>query len=108
MTTPASLSTEGRIIAGLAALSMKRKEFVGICKALNVPVSETSVSLSLAGKTTFSQWTGIALLNVMNELLELQKHYEIQMSWASSEGIATRLVERRMLASEATMANTQS
>jgi hypothetical protein len=96
MTAPASLSTEGKIISGLAALSMKRKEFVQICKALNVPVSETSVSLALAGKTTFTQWTSIALLNVMNELIALRDHYGVALNWTSGEGIATMLVQHRV------------
>jgi hypothetical protein len=92
---PASLSTEGRIISGLASLRMSRKEFVGICNALSVPVSEALVSLALSGKRTFSQWTGMAVLNVMNELTALRDHHGIALKWDSNE-IATLLVQRRM------------
>jgi hypothetical protein len=93
---PASLSTEGKIISSLAALHMSRKEFVGICRSLSIPISEASVSLALAGKTKFSLWTGLNLLNVMNELVALRNHHGVALNWTSSEDIATLLVQRRM------------
>jgi hypothetical protein len=93
---PASLSTEGKIISSLAALKMTRKEFVGICNALSVPISESLVSLALSGKRTFSQWSGMALLSVMEELKALRDHHGVALNWTSSESIASLLVERRM------------
>ena|ERR1700733_13875716 len=93
---PASLSTEGKIISSLAALHMSRKEFVGICRSLSIPVSEALVSLALSGKRTFSQWTGINLLSVTKELLALRDHHGVALNWTSSEDIATLLVQRRM------------
>jgi hypothetical protein len=96
MSTPASLSTEGQIITGLAALHMTRKEFVCICNALSIPVSEALVSLCLSSKRQFSQWTGMNLLSVMNELMALRDHHGVALNWSSSECIATLLVQRRM------------
>jgi hypothetical protein len=93
---PASLSTEGKLISSLAALQMNRKEFVRICQSLNVPVSEALVSLCLSGKREFSQWTGINLLSVMEELKGLRDHHEVALNWSSSETIASLLVQRRM------------
>ena|ERR1700730_2840996 len=93
---PATLSMEGKIISSLAALHMTRKEFVEICRSLNVPVSESLVSLCLSGKREFTQWTGINLLNMMNELVALRDHHGVALNWTSSEGIATLLVQRRM------------
>jgi hypothetical protein len=93
---PAAFSTEGRIITSLAALHMSRKEFVGICRSLNIPISETLVSLALSGKRTFTQWTGINLLNVMEELTALRDHHGVELNWLSNETIATLLVQRRM------------
>jgi hypothetical protein len=93
---PASLSTEGRIITSLAALHMSRKEFVRICRSLSIPVSEALVSLALSGKRTFSQWTGMALLSVMEELRGLCDHHGVALNWSSSEDIAGLLVQRRM------------
>jgi hypothetical protein len=95
---PASLSTEGKIITSLAALQMTRKEFVGICRSLSIPISEASVSLALTGKTTFSQWTGMALLGVMEELVALKNHHGVALQWSGSETIASLLVERRIAA----------
>jgi hypothetical protein len=92
---PASLSIEGQIITGLASLHMSRKEFVGICTALSVPISESLVSLALSGKRAFSQWTGIALLSVMKECQALRDHHGVALRWDSNE-IATLLVQRRM------------
>jgi hypothetical protein len=92
---PASLSTEGQIISGLASLRMSRKEFVGICNALSVPVSESLVSICLNGRKNFSQWTGMALLNVMKELTALRDHHGIALKWDSHE-IAILLMQRRM------------
>jgi hypothetical protein len=92
---PASLSTEGRLITNLVALQMTRKEFVRICQSLNVPVSESLISLCLSGKREFSQWTGINLSAVMEELKGLRDHHGVALNWSSSE-IATLLVQRRM------------
>jgi DNA-binding transcriptional ArsR family regulator len=97
---PASLSTEGRIISNLAALQMSRKEFVGICRSLSIPISEALVSLVLSGKRIFSQWTGMALRSVMDELKSLRDHHGVALNWSSSEEIATRLVQRRMQLAE--------
>jgi hypothetical protein len=93
---PATLSVEGQIITGLAALHMTRKEFVSICNSLSVPVSEALVSLALSGKRTFTQWTGMSLLSVMNELTALRDHFGVALDWSSKE-IANLLVQRRML-----------
>ena len=93
---PAAFSTEGRIITSLAALHMSRKEFVGICRSLNIPISETLVSSALSGKRTFTQLTGINLLNVMEELTALRDHHGVELNWSSNETIATLLVQRRM------------
>lgn len=96
MTAPSSLSTEGKLITNLAALHMSRKEFVGICRSLSVPISEALVSLALNRKRTFTQWTGINLLNVMNELIALRDDHGVALNWSPSEAIATMLVQRRM------------
>jgi hypothetical protein len=92
---PASLSTEGQLIAGLAALHMTRKEFVSICNSLSVPVSEALVSLALIGKRTFTQWTGINLLSIMNELTALRDQHGVALNWSTSD-IPNLLVQRRM------------
>ena len=97
---PASLSTEGRIITSLASLRMNRKEFVGICQALSIPVSEALLSICLNGRREFTQWTGINLLSVMDELIALKDHHGIALNWSSSEGVATLLVQRRMQLAE--------
>jgi hypothetical protein len=96
MNAPATLSTEGKIISNLAALRMNRKEFVGICQALSIPVSEALVSICLNGRREFSQWTGINLLAALEELLALKNHHGVALNWSSSEDIATLLVRRRM------------
>jgi hypothetical protein len=93
---PATLSVEGKIITGLAALNMNRKDFVRICNALSVPVSEALVSRCLSGRREFSQWTGIAVSQVMDELISLRDHHGVALNWSSSE-IANLLVQRRML-----------
>jgi hypothetical protein len=92
---PASLSTEGKIITNLAALQMTRKEFVRICRSLSVPVSESLVSICLSGKRSFSQWVGLSLLAVMNELVALRDHHKVDLNWSSND-IANLLVQRRM------------
>jgi hypothetical protein len=74
---------------------MQRKEFVKICQNLSIPISEALVSLCLNGRREFTQWTGIHLLNVMNELLDLQRHHDVALSWAASENVATAIVQRR-------------
>ena|ERR1700733_5429968 len=96
MNAPASLSTEGKIISNLAALRMNRKEFVEICRAMNVKMSESLMSFCLNGQREFSQWTGIQLSKLMAELVELKNHYGVALNWSSSEDIATLIVQRRM------------
>jgi hypothetical protein len=96
MNAPATLSTEGRIISGLASLRMQRKEFVGICQAMSIPVSEALVSTCLNGRRTFTQWTAIELIKLMDELKWLRDHFGVALSWSSSETIAGLLVDRRM------------
>jgi hypothetical protein len=97
MTTPASLSVEGQIISHLAALKMQRTQFVRICESLSIPVSEALVSLCLGGRRTFTQWTGLKLLELANELTELQNHYGVPLNWSATETIVTKLVHRRMV-----------
>lgn len=99
MTTPASLSVEGQIISHLAALKMTRVQFVRICESLSIPVSEALVSLCLSGRRTFTQWTGLKLLELANELTALQSERGvpgIPLNWSATEGVVTLLVQRRM------------
>jgi hypothetical protein len=99
MTTPASLSVEGQIISHLAALKMQRTQFVRICESLSIPVSEALISLCLSGKRQFSQWTGLKLLELANELMALQSERGVPgvpLNWGVTEGIVTLLVQRRM------------
>jgi hypothetical protein len=93
---PATLSVEGKIVTGLAALSMSRKDFCRICNSLSVPVSEALVSLCLSGRREFSQWTGINLSQVMDELISLRDHYGVALNWSTND-IPDLLVQRRML-----------
>jgi hypothetical protein len=93
---PATLSVEGKIITGLSALNMNRKDFVRICNALSVPVSEALVSLCLSGRREFSQWTGLNLLSVMNELTALRDAHGVALNWSAPD-IPNLLVQRRML-----------
>jgi hypothetical protein len=92
---PATLSVEGQIVTGLAALNMNRKDFVRICNDLSVPVSEALVSLALSGKRTFTQWTGINLLSVMRELTALRDAHGVALNWSTTD-IPNLLVQRRM------------
>src|SRR6266404_2316708 len=65
---PALLSPEGQIETALRELDCSGRNFVEVCKELNVQVSHGKLSEALNGKSQFDEQTARRLLEVANEL----------------------------------------
>ncbi len=93
----ASLSVEGRLSSGLAALKCSHRDFGEICACMNVPVSHSLISSVFRGEREFSEWTGEQLLSVFAELVALKGYlHDAPLNFGATEGLSTLLVQRRL------------
>lgn len=94
---PALLSPEGQIETTLRELDCSGRNFVEVCKELNVQVSHGKLSEALNGKSQFDEQTARRLLEVANELRALRDgNPDFPLDWSRWNRIAVLVVLARI------------
>jgi hypothetical protein len=94
---PALLSPEGQIETMMRELDCSGRNFVEVCKELNVQVSHGKFSEALNGKSQFDEQTARRLLEVANELRDLRTGFpDVPIDWSRWNRVAVLVVLARI------------
>jgi hypothetical protein len=92
-----SLSPETKIDNALRELDCSGRPFVDIARSSGVAVSHGTYSEVMNGKKDFPQETADKLLDILGQMLRLQRAIsdDVPIDWSRTERVATALALRR-------------